>query len=369
MKQATLYKKITPKTVQCLACRHYCTIAESKVGICGVRQNIDGELFLLVYGNAASVNLDPIEKKPLFHFLPGSQIFSLGTIGCNFGCKFCQNWDISQAGKELKIKLTKANKLANLDAEIGKNGYRLMPSEIVDYCVKNNIPSIAYTYNEPSIFFEYTYDTARLAKKAGLKNVYVSNGYASTEAVDEMTGLLDAINIDLKGFTEEFYSNVCQAKLKPVLESIKYYHDKKIWIELTTLIIPGKNDSDTELKNIAEFIAGISVDIPWHISKFHPMYKMQDSKSTPDDTINRAYDIGKKAGLNYVYAGNIYGKKLQSTYCVKCNNVLVERDWGTVQIRGLKNGKCVKCNTEVPGIFSSFPRKREPNVIPAKTGI
>lgn len=351
MKKAKLFKTLPNKSVQCLACRHYCKIAEGGAGVCGVRQNIDGTLYLLVYGSVAAVNVDPVEKKPLFHFLPESKIFSLGTVGCNFGCKFCQNWDISQSSRELKGRLQKSRKLPDLSLEIGKMGYKLTAEEAVDYCIKNKIPSIAYTYNEPAIFFEFSYDIAQLAKKAGLKNVYVSNGYASEEAVDKMTGILDAINIDLKSFNESFFKETCQAKLQPVLDSIKYYHGKGIWIELTTLLINGKNDSEEELKKMTEFIAGISKDIPWHISKFHPEYRMGDVKATSDESILKAYEIGKKAGLNYVYAGNTYNSKLQSTTCPKCGNLLVERDWGYSHIKGIKDGKCERCATVIPGIW------------------
>lgn len=353
LKKAILFKKLPEQTVQCLACKHYCKIGKGEVGICGVRQNIDGTLYLLVYGKAVAVNIDPIEKKPLFHFLPESKIFSLGTIGCNFACKFCQNWDISQASKGLKIKLAKEDRQDDLDMEIGKMGYELSPEEIVAYCIKNQIPSIAYTYNEPAIFFEYTYDTAKLAKKAGIKNVYVSNGYASTEAVDKMSGKLDAINIDLKSFSEKFYLEICKAKLQPVLDGLKYYFQKGIWIEITTLLITGKNDSAHELKQIADFIAGVSVDIPWHISKFHPEYQMRDVKTTTDATIEKAYKIGKKAGLKYVYAGNIYNSKLQSTYCPHCNNLLIERDWGYTDVKNGAKGKCVKCGFLIPGIWKT----------------
>ena len=352
LKKATLYKKLPDMAVQCLACRNYCKILDGKTGLCGVRQNKSGDLYLLVYGNPVAVNVDPIEKKPLFHFLPMSSIFSLGTIGCNFGCQFCQNWDISQAGKGAKPKLRLDDLTGEANTIVGKGGYDLQPQEIVDYCVKNKIPSIAYTYNEPSIFFEYAYDTAVLAHKAGLKNVYVSNGYSSVEAVDKMDGLLDAINIDLKSFSQKFYNQFCKASLEPVLESIKYYHKKGIWLEITTLLIPGKNDSDEELKEIAEFIAGVSKDIPWHISKFHPDYKMKDNQETPDDSIFRAYNIGKSAGLNYIYGGNLYNSKIQSTFCLQCGELLIERDWGYTEILKGFNGRCVKCKKIIPGIWT-----------------
>jgi len=337
VKKATLYKKIKDKTVKCTACNHYCTIKEGKTGICGIRQNKDGNLYLLVYGKSSGSGIDPIEKKPFFHFLPGSSVYSIGTIGCNFACTFCQNAWISQASKDTSFPIPPL--------------YDLSPEDIVNECIENNIPIIAYTYNEPAIFFEYTYDTAKLAHEEGIKNIYVSNGYASKEAIDKIAPYLDAINIDLKAFTEKFYRNICKAKLQPVLDNIKYYYKKGIWVELTTLIIPGENDSDKELEQIAQFIASISKSIPWHVTKFSPTYKMKNKLETPIETLKKAYDIGKKAGLKYVYAGNTFNEDLQSTFCPKCNNLLIQRDWGYTKVEGLKNGKCDKCGTKIEGVW------------------
>lgn len=355
MKKAKLWEQEKGKDfIKCTTCRQYCRILEGKTGICGVRQNIKGELFSLVYGKAAAAHIDPIEKKPLFHFLPGSSIFSIGTLGCNFGCAFCQNWDISQATKELRKKSESMELLEKLELKISKYGYDLPPKEIIAFCEEKGISSIAYTYNEPSVFFDYTYDTAKPANKKGLKNVYVSNGYASEEAVDEIAPYLDAINIDLKSFNNDFYRRVCQARLEPVLESIKYYHKKKIWIEITTLIIPGQNDSHKELKQIADFIFSVSPDIPWHLSRFTPSYKMTDGDSTDIKILKKAYEIGKKAGIKFVYAGNIDSVDMQSTYCPKCNVVLIERNWHYSTITenfDLEGGKCNKCQEFIPGVW------------------
>lgn len=347
----SLKKDIGNNAFECLVCRHYCKLAPMQVGICGVRQNIDNDLKLLVYGQAISANVDPIEKKPLFHFLPGTEIFSFGTIGCNFGCEFCQNWDISQVSKTIKSKLLKSKHLEEMQVEIGSMGYKMSPEKIVEYTLKLKLPSIAYTYNEPGIFFEYTYDTAKLAHEKGIKNVYVSNGYSTSEVVDIIAPYLDAINIDLKSFNEEFYQKICKAKLSEVLRSIEYYYSKKIWIELTTLIVPGKNDSAKEIKQIAKYIAGIDKDIPWHVSAFTPRYKMKDVKDTPDEKLVEAYNIGKEVGLNFVYAGNTFNKDLQSTYCPNCKKLLIERDWGYVKIKDCKKGVCNKCSYKLPGIW------------------
>jgi pyruvate formate lyase activating enzyme len=341
------------KAVTCLACRHYCVIPDGQTGICGVRQNVNGKLNLLVYGKASGAAVDPMEKKPLYHFFPGSKIFSLGTIGCNFGCTFCQNWDTSQASKEFR-RLALKGQIGpqDLKAAISESGFDLPPKKIVEYCLKHDIKAIAYTYNEPSIFFEYTYDTAKLAKEHGISNVYVTNGYTSPEALDKLEGLLDAANIDLKSFSDKFYRDISGARLDEVLKSIKYYYDKGIWLEITTLVIPGKNDSKAELTKIAEFIAGIDVNIPWHISRFSPHYLMQDIAATGKEKLMQAFNIGKKAGLNYVYVGNIFDEKLHSTYCPKCSALLVERDWDHVKVKSLKKGKCLECGFNIKGVWN-----------------
>ena len=321
-------------------------------GICGVRQNRNGVLKLLVYGKASAMAVDPIEKKPLYHFIPGSGIFSFGTIGCNFNCSFCQNWDLSQAGKNERSLCLKGQMQADeLTKAIEKYGSDLKPKDIITYCKENNIGAIAYTYNEPSIFFEYTYDTAKLAKKHGIKNVYVTNGYLSKEALKKIAPFLDAANIDLKSFNAGFYRDIVKAKLDEVLESIKAFHKAGIHIELTTLLIPGKNDSVEEIGEIAKFISGIDKEIPWHISRFTPQYKMLDVKSTSHEKLKQAYEIGKEAGLSFVYIGNINDMQLQSTYCPKCAELLIERDWGYVSIKNLIQGRCGNCGFKIKGVW------------------
>ena len=330
--------------IRCLACSHYCVLSEGQVGICGIRKNIKNELYLLVYGQAAAANIDPMEKKPLFHFLPGQKIFTIGTVGCNFACEFCQNWDISQSVKQLK-------KSSEIEGELESYGYKLPPEAIVDFCVKNKIKAIAFSYNEPTVFFEYAYDTAVLAKKKNIKTVFVSNGYFSKEAIENIRPYLDAINIDLKSFNEEFYMKTCKAKLKVVLDNIKLAHKLGYWIEITTLLIPDANDSEEEIGKIAAFIASVDKNIPWHVTAFHPEYKMLDKESTPLSTLEKAYNIGKKH-LNYVYAGNLPAKDMESTFCHKCNELLIERRYYQVKIKALKDGKCKKCGQSIPGIFN-----------------
>ena len=287
MHECDLYKKEENNAVRCLACSHKCFIPEGKVGICGVRKNIKGKLYLLVYGEVVAANVDPIEKKPLYQFLPGTYVYSIGTVGCNFRCLWCQNYDISQAPRERKI--------------FGKH---ITPKQIVDEALRTGCKSIAYTYNEPTIFIEFVKDVAELARKKGLKNILVTNGYFSKETFDYISDLIDAMNIDIKSFSDKTYLKYTGGRLKPVLENIKRVHKKGIHLELTTLIIPGVNDSSQELEKIAKFIASVDKKIPWHISRFFPAYKMMDAKITPIKTLERAYKIGKKY-LKYVYIGNV----------------------------------------------------------------
>jgi len=334
MKKAILYEKLKDNKVQCLACHNQCLISNGKTGICSVRQNIDGDLYLLVYGKAISVNIDPIEKKPLFHFLPGQKAFSLGTVGCNFACDFCQNWEISQIPRNLDLIHT---------------GEEWEPKKIVKYCKDNKIPIIAYTYNEPTVWIEYALDTMKLAKKEGIKNIWVSNGFMTEKALNLIAPYLDAINIDLKSFSKDFYQKICKGQLNPVKENIQTIWKMGIWIEVTTLIIPGLNDSRKELEQIAKFLVGISKDLPWHISAFYPCYKMLDRPSTPEEALITAYEIGKKSGLRYVYTGNIPNSNYESTFCPKCNTLIIER-WGMeILENNLENGKCPKCKTIIQG--------------------
>ncbi|MBT4824173.1 AmmeMemoRadiSam system radical SAM enzyme [Candidatus Woesearchaeota archaeon] len=344
MKECYLYEK-KEGNVQCNACSQRCIVVEGKRGICGVRKNVKGKLYSLVYGKALGLAVDPIEKKPLFHFLPGSSVLSFGTVGCNFRCEFCQNYEMSQAAKEL--------------GEKGIIGEEISPEEIVNYAVKNNVECIAYTYNEPAVFLEFAHDTAKLAKEKGIKNIYVTNGYETKEALELMKPFIDAINIDLKSFNDEFYKKLCGARLQPVLDTIKLAHEMGFWLEITTLIIPEENDSEEELTKIAEFIVsleknekGISgKNIPWHISRFFPMYKMQQTSITPEPKLREAYEIGKKVGLNFVYVGNIALDGKENTNCSKCNEILIKRVRYEIKENKINNGACPKCQTKINGVW------------------
>ncbi|MCF6265776.1 MAG: AmmeMemoRadiSam system radical SAM enzyme [Desulfuromusa sp.] len=339
VKTAWLSKKLTSGKVLCQACSQSCKLDEDEYGICGARKVADGELKLLVYGRSAAVSIDPVEKKPLFHFLPESSAFSVGTVGCNFSCKFCQNYDISQYPKEHNHEIV---------------GQKLPPERIVELAIENGCQSIAYTYNEPIIFFEYTFDTAKLAHEKGLKNIYVTSGYETHKAIDLLAPYIDGMNIDIKAFTDKFYKEICGARLKPVLEAVKYAHKKGIWLEVTTLLIPGKNDSDEEIRNIAKFIAELDPSIPWHLSAFYPTYKMLDVPPTPGSTLRRAYKIGREEGLKYLYVGNIDDDDHTSTYCPKCGKRVIDRrgrigQYVTNELD--ENGTCPHCDSELEGVW------------------
>ena len=281
LKEAMLYEKLEDKVVRCNLCSHQCKILPAQRGICGVRENIEGILNTLVYGELIANNVDPIEKKPLYHFYPGTKSYSIATKGCNFKCGFCQNWQISQISEQLSVS----------------PGYEMSPDAIVVDAQRKKCKSIAYTYTEPTIFLEYAYDIAKLAKEKGIYNVFVSNGYMTKNALKKIGLFLDAINIDLKSFSEEFYVKTCKGHLNPVLDSIKLAKDMGIWIEITTLIIPGLNDSQEELSKITEFIASVGKDIPWHISRFYPNYKFSGKEPTSLEILKKAFQLGKNAGL------------------------------------------------------------------------
>ncbi|MRR53486.1 MAG: AmmeMemoRadiSam system radical SAM enzyme [Deltaproteobacteria bacterium] len=337
MKEAMFFKKLAGKKVHCGLCRFRCPIADGRRGICGVRENREGVLYTLVYGKCVAEQVDPIEKKPLFHFLPGSLSYSVATMGCNFRCRHCQNHRISQPPREGGTIL----------------GIPLMPEEIVAKAHAAGCRSISYTYTEPTIFFEYAYDTAVLAQRNGLKNIFVTNGYISEEALSFIRPYLDAVNIDLKGFTDSFYREVAGgAVLNEVLESIRLHKRLGIWLEITTLIIPGLNDSDEELAAIARFIADeVSPDTPWHVSSFHPDFQMTDRSWTPLATVRRARQIGLAAGLRYVYEGNVPGDGGENTLCPVCHARLVTRSGFHVQDLAIRAGKCSSCGFELAGVW------------------
>lgn len=336
MKEALFYTKEDGGRVRCGLCGHRCHIEPGKRGICQVRENRDGALYSLVYGKVVAANTDPIEKKPLFHFLPGTSSFSIATAGCNFRCLHCQNYSISQLPREAK------------SAPIP--GAPMTPEDIARHAENSGCRSISYTYTEPTIFMEYALDTARIARGEGLRNVFVTNGFMTPESASVASELIDAMNIDLKG-DAEFYKKVCGARVEPVREAIKLLWDKGVWIEVTTLLIPGYNDSDAVLTEIAGFMASVSIDMPWHLSRFHPMYKLDDAPVTPVATIKKALNIGKDAGIKYVYSGNIPGEGGEDTVCPKCGTSLVERVGYAILRNIIKNSSCPECGEAIAGVW------------------
>ncbi len=331
MKEAMWYGKLSDGRVRCDLCNHRCVIADGERGTCGVRENRDGTLYSLVYGKTIATHVDPIEKKPLFNFYPGTRSFSIATVGCNFRCTHCQNADISQMP-------TDRGRIMGEDAP---------PERIVRMAEANDCQSIAYTYTEPTIYMEYAYDTAKIASERGIKNVFVTNGYMTEEALRAMQPYLDAANVDLKGFTEEHYREVCGARLKPVLDTLKLMKELGIWIEVTTLIIPTVNDSVEELKQIAEFIMSLGAETPWHVSRFHPTYKMINLPSTSVHSVIKARQIGLEAGLRYVYTGNAPGDDGENTYCYNCGKVLIPRYGYQLGEIHIKDSKCEYCGTKI----------------------
>ncbi|MFH1522416.1 MAG: AmmeMemoRadiSam system radical SAM enzyme [Patescibacteria group bacterium] len=334
MYQAKFYKKLNNNLVQCTLCSHYCSIKDNEVGICHVRENKAGTLYSLVYGHPVAQNIDPIEKKPLFHFLPGSLTYSIGTLGCNFTCANCQNWDISQA-----------KPLSGLKRHLVAEAF-LEPKKIIQEAIGNNCKSISYTYNEPTIFTEYALDIMKLAHENNLKNVWVSNGFMTDVCLKAILPYLDAINIDLKSIENDFYKNNCSARLKPTLENLKKIKQEQVHLEITTLIIPSLSDDFEMLKKIADFIVSeLDTETPWHISRFSRdiSWKLKKLTSTREDIIYSAYDIGKQAGLKYVYTGNMSGDSKENTYCSKCNELAIRRMG--YHIERLDNkGRCASCD-------------------------
>ncbi len=335
MKEAYLYEKLEDSKVRCRLCNHYCVIADGHKGLCNVRENRSGTLISLVYGNVVATHCDPIEKKPLFHFLPGTRSYSIATVGCNFKCYFCQNSDISQMPSDQ-------------DQIIGSD---ISPDQIVKNAIETHSSSISYTYTEPTIYFELAADTARLAVPKGIKNVFVSNGYMSEQCLHEIFPDLHAANVDLKSFNRAFYREQCGAKLEPVLRTLETMKKMGVWLEVTTLLIPGLNDSVDELKELARFLADLDTNIPWHISRFHPTYLITNVPPTPPESIRRARDLGYEAGLKYVYTGNIPGDEGENTFCHNCRKLLIERFGFNVVQNSITEGKCPGCDAEIPGVW------------------
>lgn len=337
MVEAQFYDTLDEGRVRCTLCPHFCLLKEGETGLCGVRRNVDGRLMSLVYGQAAALHVDPIEKKPLFHVLPGSRSFSMATVGCNFKCVFCQNSDISQV---------------KAGASVSRYAREIAPVEIVTMAQEQRCDSIAYTYTEPTIYYEYAYECCRLAHEQNMLNVFVSNGYINPEPLNLISPFLDGANIDLKSFRNDFYTEFIGAKLNPVLDTIKLMKKLNIWVEVTSLVIPGKNDSEEEMRDIARFIKQeAGVETPWHISRFHPSYQMHDIPPTPLGTLQRAREIGLEEGLRYVYTGNVAGDDGESTFCYSCNELLIKRYGFQLLENNIKEAKCRYCGAPIDGIM------------------
>lgn len=337
MKESMFYEKLKEGRVRCFLCAHRCLIGEGKRGICAVRENKDGVLYSLVYGKLIAMNIDPIEKKPLYHFLPGSRSFSIATVGCNFRCMHCQNYEISQFPRERP------------DVEIP--GRQISPDELVRLAQAEGCQSISYTYTEPTIFLEYAYDCMTRARALGMKNVFVSNGFMTPESAGFIASFLDGNNIDLKG-DDQFYRKVCRARLEPVKQTIRIMKEKGVWVEITTLIIPDYNDSPSSIRAIAEFISSVDPEIPWHVTQFYPTYKLTGKPRTPVQTLLLARKIGTEAGVKYVYTGNVPAQEAENTYCPACGMPLILRTGYLIRESLIKAGRCSKCGVSIAGVWA-----------------
>lgn len=359
--EARFYEPLDEGRVLCTLCPHDCHIPEGARGACSVRYNHEGKLYTLVYDKVAAREVNPIEKKPLFHFQPGSFAYSIATVGCNLRCSFCQNWHISQWPKEHLPKHIEAAAAGNpepicpqLEA-MGERipGEHVTPEGLVAAAVASGCQSLSYTFTEPTIFYELAYDTAVLAREQGLKNTFISNGFISEAPLRQLATVLDGANIDLKFFKEESYRHISRARLQPILEAIRLYHELGVWLEVTTLVIPGLNDSDEELSQIAEFICSVGEEIPWHVTAYFPAYHMFDRPPTPVATLRRARRRGLEAGLRYVYEGNVPGEGGENTYCYHCDALLIERYGFFVRLNRIVEGRCPDCRAAIDGIEMS----------------
>ncbi len=336
LKEASLYERLSHDRVRCNLCAHHCLIADGQSGICKARKNIMGTLYTLVYNHTISQHIDPIEKKPLYHFYPGSTAYSISTPGCNFHCQWCQNWDIAQ--------------MSGGDGQ--DYGHDATPERIISYAQASGSHSIAYTYTEPTVFFEYSYDIARLAYEVGIANIYITNGYMTQEVLAHISPYLDAANVDLKSFREKTYHRYIGGKLQPVLDNLKLMKEYGIWLEVTTLVIPGITDDAVEFRDIAQFIAQeLGADTPWHISRFFPNYMMSHLLPTSITILNKAKQIGLDEGLHYVYLDNVAG--MSDTICHHCGQILIRRKKYWVDGNDIEKGCCPNCATPVAGIWRS----------------
>ncbi len=334
--RAFFFEKVEEQSVQCRLCPRNCLIPEGKYGLCRARKNINGVLYAMGYGKPCAVAIDPIEKKPFFHYLPGSRAFSIASAGCSLRCLFCQNWQISQFSPEETRNIS------------------LSPESVVKLAKEKNCPVIAYTYAEPVNFYEYMLDTAKIARSAGIKNVMHTAGYINQEPLETLLPFIDAANVDLKGFSQDYYRNICGGGLDDVLRTLKIMKKHKIWIEITTLIVPGYNDSDSEIKQLCDWVKNnLGPDTPIHFSRFQPMYKLAHLTATPYKTLEKAYKIAKKSGLRYVYIGNVYGNLYENTFCPKCGKIVIKRRGYEIVENNIKKGKCRFCGAKIAGVWET----------------
>ncbi len=332
--EARYYKKHPDREVECTLCPRFCKLGDKERGYCGVRENIGGTYYTLVYGKACSIAVDPIEKKPLFHYLPKSSALSIATAGCNVNCKFCQNWEISQVRPEQV------------------QNYDFPPRAVVEAAQKYHCAVIAYTYTEPVIFYEYMYDTSLEARKKGVRNVVITGGHINPEPMEDLTKVVDAIKIDLKAFSQDFYTNYVRGELQPVLEAIKIVHKSSTWLELVYLVIPTLNDSSDEIRKMCQWIMKeIGPDVPLHFSRFVPMYLVKNLPPTPVSTLEKVRKIALEEGIHYVYIGNVPGHSAESTYCPQCKEIVIERKGYSISKIALKGGRCKYCDNPIPGIW------------------
>jgi pyruvate formate lyase activating enzyme len=335
VKEAMFYDKLPEKEIKCKLCPKECEIGDRERGWCGVRENRDGTYYTLVYGNPCTINPDPIEKKPFFHFLPGTWAYSIATAGCNLNCKFCQNWEISQSRPE------------------ETKNFKLPPANAVSEAKQFECKSIAYTYSEPTIYYEYMIDIAKLGRKAGIKNVVVSAGFINPEPLKLLCKNVDAIKIDLKSFRNEFYNKICSAKLKPVLNTLKTIKASGVWCEIVYLVVPTLNDSDAELRDTARWIYdNMGPDVPFHLSRFSPMYQLKSLPPTKIERLNTARQMAMDIGLRYVYVGNVAGNPGENTYCPKCKKEAIRRQGYVIRQMNIVDGKCKWCGEKIPGVWS-----------------
>ena len=337
VKEAMFYEKLKEGEIRCKLCPKECEVGDRERGWCGVRENREGTYYTLVYGNPCSVRPDPIEKKPFFHFLPGTWTFSLATAGCNLNCKFCQNWEISQVRPE------------------ETDNYRLPPADVVAKAKEYNCKSMAYTYSEPTVFYEYMLDTAKLGRKAGVKSVVVSAGYISPEPLKRLCENVDAIKIDLKSLREKFYKDICSGELKPVLDALKIIRDSGVWYEIVYLVVTSLNDSDEELRDTAHWVYdNLGPDVPLHFSRFYPIYQLKNLRPTDPERLTTAREIAMDIGLNYVYIGNVAGDPGENTYCPKCGELLISRVRYFIRQNNMVNGACSRCGEKIPGVWDDI---------------